>query len=72
MDVDSQITNIFWTNHKMIADYDLFGNVVCFGTTNQTNKNYHPLTPIIRMNHHKQILVFGAALLYDETTETFL
>lgn len=74
LDVDSQRTNIFWTNPKMIADYDLFGEVVCIGTTNRSNKNYHPLAPIIRMNHHKQIVVFGAAtaLLYDEITETFL
>ena len=30
LDVDDQITNIFWVDPKMVVDYDLFGDVVCF------------------------------------------
>ena len=55
----------------MVVDYGLFGDVVCFDTTYRTNKNHRPLAPIIGVNHHRQIVVFGAAFLYDETTETF-
>ena len=29
-DVDGQITNIFWMDHKIFVDYDLFGDVVYF------------------------------------------
>ena len=29
-DVDGQITNIFWMEHKIFVDYDLFGDVVYF------------------------------------------
>ena len=71
MDVDDQITNIFWANPKMVVDYDLFGDVVCFDTMYRTNKNRYPLAPIIGVNHHRQTMVFGAALLYDETAEIF-
>uniref|UniRef100_A0A7N2M262 SWIM-type domain-containing protein n=1 Tax=Quercus lobata TaxID=97700 RepID=A0A7N2M262_QUELO len=71
LDVDDQITNIFWADPKMVVDYDLFGDVVCFDTTYRTNKNRRPLAPIIGVNHHRQTVVFGAALLYDETAETF-
>ena len=55
----------------MVVDYDLFGDVVCFDTTYRTNKNHRPLAPIIGVNHHRQTVVFGVALLYDETAETF-
>ena len=71
LDVDGQITNIFWTDPKMIVDYDLFGDVVCFDTTYRTNKNYRPFAPIIGINHHRQTVVFGVALLYDETAASF-
>ena len=29
-DIDGQITNMFWMDHKIIVDYDLFGDVVYF------------------------------------------
>ena len=71
MDVDDQITNIFSADPKIFVDYDLFGDVVCFDTMYRTNKNHSPLAPIIGVNHHRQSVVFGVALLYDETVETF-
>jgi len=33
VDEDDLITNIFWTDSKMIADYEVFGDVLCFDTT---------------------------------------
>ena len=38
MDVEDQITNIFWADAKMILDYGIFGDVVFFDTTYRTNK----------------------------------
>ncbi|XP_057452442.1 protein FAR1-RELATED SEQUENCE 5-like [Lotus japonicus] len=71
LDVDSQITNIFWTDAKMVLDYAYFGDVVCFDTTYRTNKNLRPFAPFIGFNHHRESVLFGAALLYDETAESF-
>ncbi|XP_033136342.1 protein FAR1-RELATED SEQUENCE 5-like [Brassica rapa] len=71
LDVDDMITNIFWADDRSISDYNLFGDVVCFDTTYKTNDYDRPFAPFVGVNHHKQTVVFGAALLYDETTESF-
>lgn len=71
LDKDDMITNIFWVDDRSISDYNLFGDVVCFDTTYKTNEYDRPFAPFVGVNHHKQTVVFGAALLYDETTESF-
>lgn len=71
LDMDEQITNIFWADSKMMIDYSHFGDVVYFDTTYRTNQLCRPLTAFIGVNHHKEMLVFGAALLYDEAPESF-
>ncbi|CBI30025.3 unnamed protein product, partial [Vitis vinifera] len=55
----------------MIVDYGQFGDVVCFDTTFRTNKDCQPLVPFVGVNHHKQVVIFGAALLYDDTIGSF-
>ncbi|XP_004289275.1 PREDICTED: protein FAR1-RELATED SEQUENCE 5-like [Fragaria vesca subsp. vesca] len=72
VDVDDLITNIFWADAKMKVDYDYFGDVVCFDTTYRKNKEGRPFAMFVGVNNHKQTLIFGAALLYDETAETFM
>ncbi|XP_043700220.1 protein FAR1-RELATED SEQUENCE 5-like [Telopea speciosissima] len=71
MDNEEQITNIFWADPRMIIDYSLFGDVVIFDTTFFTNKMYRPFGVFARFNHHRGVTIFGAALLYDETAESF-
>ncbi|XP_018487978.2 protein FAR1-RELATED SEQUENCE 5-like [Raphanus sativus] len=71
LDEDDMITNIFWADDRSIGDYNLFGDVVCFDTTYKTNEYDRPFAPFVGVNHHKQTIVFGAALLYDETIESF-
>nr|XP_019706634.1 protein FAR1-RELATED SEQUENCE 5 isoform X2 [Elaeis guineensis] len=72
LDDREQVTNFFWADARSILDYSYFGDVVLFDTTYQTNKSEIPFAPFIGINHHKQIVVFGAALLLDETTESFV
>ncbi|XP_028091132.1 protein FAR1-RELATED SEQUENCE 5-like [Camellia sinensis] len=55
----------------MITDYGLFGNAVSFDTTFRTNKEYRPLALFCGFNHFRMTVIFGAALLYDETAESF-
>ncbi|WJX88171.1 hypothetical protein P8452_70284 [Trifolium repens] len=71
MDVDDQITNIFWADAQMINDYGYFGDVITFDTTYKTNKDYRPLGVFVGLNNHRQTIIFGAALLYDETIPSF-
>ncbi|XP_043693062.1 protein FAR1-RELATED SEQUENCE 5-like [Telopea speciosissima] len=71
LDTEEQITNIFWADLRMIIDYALFGDVVTFDTTFCTNKENRPFGIFCRFNHHRGVVIFGAALLYDETAESF-
>ena len=70
MDCEEQIANIFWVDAKMIMDYAHFGDV-SFDTTFGTNKESRPFGVFVGFNHFRETVVFGAALLYDETFESF-
>ncbi|XP_038700657.1 protein FAR-RED IMPAIRED RESPONSE 1-like [Tripterygium wilfordii] len=71
LDNEEKITNIFWVDAKMIVDYSYFGDVVTFDTTYGTNKDLRPLAVFTGFNHHRGVVIFGAALLYDETVDSF-
>ncbi|XP_010277968.1 PREDICTED: protein FAR1-RELATED SEQUENCE 5-like isoform X2 [Nelumbo nucifera] len=71
LDQAELITNVFWADAQMIADYAHFGDVVCFDTTFRINKENRPFVVFVGVNNYKKMVIFGAALLYDETTETF-
>ena len=66
------ITNIFWTDARMIIDYSHFGDVITFDTIYSTNRDARPLGVFLRLNHLREIVVFGGALVYDETIEYFI
>jgi len=53
-------------------NYKCFGDAVTFDTTFKTNKFEMPFAPILGCNHHKQTIIFGCALLFNETIESFV
>lgn len=71
VDEDDRLTNIFWTDAKSVMEYNFFGDVLCFDTTFKSNGYGRPFAPFLGVNHHKQIVIFGAVLLYDESVESF-
>lgn len=71
LDCNEHITNIFWADAKMIIDYAHFGDVVTFDTTFGTNRDHRPLGVFVGFNHFRETVIFGGALLYDETFESF-
>jgi zinc finger SWIM domain-containing protein 3 len=74
VDIDEEsghIANFFWADGQSIMDYACFGDAVSSVTTFQTNKFEMPFAPILGTNHHKQTIIFGAALLFDETIPSF-
>lgn len=71
IDEDDKLTNIFWVDAKSIRDFDSFGDVVCFDMSYKINGYGRPFAPFLGVNHHKQTITFGAALLYDESLESF-
>lgn len=70
LDVEEEMTNFFWADKKMLVDYGDFGDVVCFDTTYRLNKDWRPLVLFFGINNHKQILVFGAGFMYDDTSQS--
>lgn len=48
-------------------DYEIFGDVISFYTTYQTNREYRPLASSVGWNNHRKMVIFGGALMYDET-----
>ncbi|OMO86021.1 Cytochrome P450 [Corchorus capsularis] len=70
LDIDDKVTNIFWADDNMILDYTFFGDVVCLDTSCRTNKEYMPFVQFLGVNHHNKVIIFAAALLYDDTVES--
>ncbi|XP_028067289.1 protein FAR1-RELATED SEQUENCE 5-like [Camellia sinensis] len=72
MDNEEQITNIFWADAQMIMDYGQFGDVVTFDTTYKLNSAHRPFASFVGFNHHRETVIFGATLMYDETADSFV
>ncbi|GKV43297.1 hypothetical protein SLEP1_g50608 [Rubroshorea leprosula] len=70
LDVNDKVSNIFWADDNMVVDYDHFGDVVCLDTSCRTNKAFQPFVQLIGLNHHNQVLIFAAGLLFDDTIES--
>ncbi|XP_077241931.1 protein FAR1-RELATED SEQUENCE 5-like [Tasmannia lanceolata] len=69
IDVDSKgcISHFFWVDALSIMAYKKFGDIVSFDTTYRTNVDDMPFAIFTGVNHHRQTILFGAALLCDET-----
>ncbi|KAH7677538.1 FHY3/FAR1 family protein [Dioscorea alata] len=61
----------FWADGRSRVAYSEFRDVV-FDTTYQTNIFCFPFAPFVGVNHHKQSILFGCALMADEKDESFL
>ncbi|OMO86684.1 hypothetical protein CCACVL1_09531 [Corchorus capsularis] len=72
MDSEGQLANHFWADSRSRMAYEYFGDVVAFDPTYLTNKYQIPFVPFTDVNHHHQSILFGCALLWDETEETFV
>ena len=70
-DSSNSILSLFWTDSRSRLDYLLYGDIISFDTTFITNKYNMPFAPIIGVNGHSRTIVFGWALLQDETADTF-
>lgn len=74
IDVDEKqsLTKVFWVDGRSRMAYDYFGDVVTIDTTYKTKRSRMPFATFTGVNHHKQSVLFGCALLSDETTSTFV
>lgn len=69
---EQRLKNVFWVDAKGRLDYGSFGDVVLFDTTHIKNEYKLPFAPFVGVNHHFQFLLFGCALLSEETKSTYV
>ncbi|XP_058100830.1 protein FAR1-RELATED SEQUENCE 5-like isoform X2 [Magnolia sinica] len=66
-DKENDVTNFLWVDARSRMDYCCFGDVVTFDTTYNTNGCKMPFASFMGVNNHQQSVLFGCALLYDDT-----
>jgi len=68
---DGRLKCLFWADGTSRSNYFCFGDVVAFDTTYNKNKYNYPLVILSSCNYHSQTVIFGVALVMDETIETY-
>ncbi|XAR73650.1 hypothetical protein NMG60_11007690 [Bertholletia excelsa] len=71
-DKDQCMSNIFWADPKARNNYIYFGDTVTFDTTYRSNRYRLPFAPFTGINHHGQPVLFGCALLINESEASFV
>ena len=71
VDENGCMGNYFWADARSRIAYQYFENVVTFDTTYQTDTYKMPFVPFTGVNHHHQSVMFGCALLVNETAESY-
>ncbi|PKA66380.1 Protein FAR1-like sequence 5 [Apostasia shenzhenica] len=66
------MTNIFWADAKARMAYHYFGDSVTLDFSYKNNKDFMPLLLFTGVNHHLQPVIFGCALLVDESEASFI
>ncbi|KAL8472569.1 hypothetical protein ACS0TY_029683 [Phlomoides rotata] len=66
-----RLCSVFWRDSMMREDYNVYGDVVSFDTTYQTNKYNLIYGPFVGLNNHRKSIFFACAFLADEKTESF-
>ncbi|XP_074560767.1 protein FAR1-RELATED SEQUENCE 5-like [Curcuma longa] len=71
-DSDKRFNRCFWADHVSRRAYSVFGDVVVFDTTYNTNKYGLIFAPFVGVNHHHQTIIFGCGFLSDEKADSFV
>ena len=68
---NGKLKRLVWADGWSRNDFLCFGDVIAFDTTYKKNKYNLPLVIFSGCNNHSQTIIFGAALVLDETIETY-
>ncbi|XP_047067534.1 protein FAR1-RELATED SEQUENCE 12-like isoform X2 [Lolium rigidum] len=71
LDVEDKVANVFWVDARMVIDYGQFGDVVAFDVVCRNSISLRHLASFVGCNNFGEPVVFGLALMYDETCESF-
>ncbi|KAF5471376.1 hypothetical protein F2P56_008184 [Juglans regia] len=72
VDNDECMRSCFWADARSRAAYQYFGDVVTFDATYLTNIDKMSFVPFSGVNHYHQTIMFGCALLVNETAESYI
>ncbi|KAL6582202.1 hypothetical protein OROMI_006216 [Orobanche minor] len=71
LDDDNRLSNVFWADGRSRTAYRYFGDAVVFDTMYRPNQFQVPFAPFTGVNNHGQMVLFGCALLLDESEASF-
>jgi hypothetical protein len=71
LDEERRLEHIFWSPTCCYDWYEKYGDVVVFDTTYKVNSYEMPFGIFVGMNNHGKTVLFGCALLRNETTSAF-
>nr|XP_043625947.1 protein FAR1-RELATED SEQUENCE 11-like [Erigeron canadensis] len=71
VDDERRLENIFWCYPQSFEWYERYGDVVVFDTTYKVNAYDMPYALFVGINNHGNTILFGTALLRNETVKTF-
>uniref|UniRef100_K7KWG9 MULE transposase domain-containing protein n=1 Tax=Glycine max TaxID=3847 RepID=K7KWG9_SOYBN len=71
-DGESRLQWLFWCDTESQLLYEVFADVLAFDATYKKNKYLCPFVIFSGVNHHNQTIVFAAAIVTDETEETYV
>jgi len=72
LDSDGTLKHVFWTDDFARLNYALYGDVVSFDTTYDTNRYKMIFASFTGLDNHRLCVTFGAAFLRDEKAESFM
>ncbi|KAL8482983.1 hypothetical protein ACS0TY_025880 [Phlomoides rotata] len=71
-DESNSLSKLFWTGGFSRAQYKLFGDVLVLDSTCKSNMYRFPLVILSGVDNNLKTCVFGAALMYNETIESYV
>ncbi|XP_030552654.1 protein FAR1-RELATED SEQUENCE 9 [Rhodamnia argentea] len=71
-DDDHSSGNIFWSDAMARMNYTHFGDTVTFDTTYRTSRHKLPFASFTGLNHHGQPVLFGCALILNDSESSFI
>ncbi|KAL2234373.1 protein FAR1-RELATED SEQUENCE 3 isoform X1 [Sesamum indicum] len=71
LDDENRLSNVFWADARSRIAYSHFGDAVVFDTMYRPNQFQVPFAPFTGVNNHGQMVLFGCALLLDESEASF-
>ncbi|KAK9734667.1 hypothetical protein RND81_04G155800 [Saponaria officinalis] len=72
LDDDNRMSNVFWADARSRVAYTRFGDVITLETSYVVKRYRVPFAPFTGVNHHGEPILFGCALLFDDSESSFV